>query len=135
MSAVPIRRWVHYLKVQPESPEFVSGYDGIDQNIEIERSAFIFSASPRPVIALYDFIMASFAFNHNALPSDAVTPMSETSAGGVVDVDFNLAANIIYAIFPSARPTLGRIGSRCIREKVALPNIREQQLALYSSAL
>src|ERR1700733_5687978 len=71
---------VHYLKVQLESLEFVSNYDGIDQNIEMELSAFVFSASPRPVIALYDFIMARFASNHNALPSDAVTSWMWTPA-------------------------------------------------------
>jgi len=62
-------------------------------SIKRELSTFIFSASPRQVIALYDFIMAIFASNHNALPSDAVTPMSEASAGDAVDVDSNLTVS------------------------------------------
>lgn len=51
---------VHYLRVQPASPDFVPKYESIDQNIDIELSTFVFSASPRPVIALYDFLMATF---------------------------------------------------------------------------
>lgn len=51
---------LHYLRVQPASPDFVPKYESIDQNINIELSTFVFSASPRPVIALYDFLMATF---------------------------------------------------------------------------
>lgn len=65
---------VHYLKVQPTSPEFADRFDGIDQNIDIQLSTFIFSASPRPVIALYDFIMATFVPGRDPPQSGAVTP-------------------------------------------------------------
>ena len=51
---------VHYLKVQPQSPEFTSKYEGINQNIEIELSTLFSRHLRGPVIALYDFIVATF---------------------------------------------------------------------------
>jgi len=105
---------VHYLKVQPKSPEFVSKYDGIDQNIKIELSTFIFSASPRPVIALYDFIMATFVSNHNALPSDAATPMSEASAGDAVGDSTNMQVPETTATPGKIRLILGLTGVKCM---------------------
>src|ERR1700733_9804198 len=104
---------VHYLKVQPKSPDFVSKYDGTDQNIEIELSTFIFSASPRPVIALYDFIMATFVSNHNALPSDGATPMSEASAGDAVGDLTNMQVPETTATPGKIRLILGLTGVKC----------------------
>lgn len=71
---------VHYLKVQPKSPEFASKYGGTNQNIDIELSTFVFSASPRPVIALYDFIMATFVSNSNTPPPGAATSVSSPAS-------------------------------------------------------
>ncbi|KAJ8463158.1 hypothetical protein ONZ45_g17681 [Pleurotus djamor] len=51
---------VTYQRVQWTSPEFVSVFDGISQNVDIQLSTFIFRAEPKPVIALYDFIMSTF---------------------------------------------------------------------------
>jgi hypothetical protein len=61
--------------VQPQSPEFMSKYEGINQDIEIELSILVFSASPCPVIALYGFIMATFVSNSKALPLGIVMPV------------------------------------------------------------
>lgn len=73
---------VHYLKVQPTSPEFTEKFESIDQNIDIELSTFVFSAEPRPVIALYDFMMATFVSGKNAPSSGAVTPTPVATLDG-----------------------------------------------------
>ncbi|KAG5647989.1 hypothetical protein DXG03_007023 [Asterophora parasitica] len=51
---------VAYTRVQKESPEFTTIYEGVDQTVDIKVSTFIFRAAPEPVISLYDFIMSTF---------------------------------------------------------------------------
>lgn len=68
---------VHYIRVQPNSPDFDSKYHGFDQTIDIGLSTFVFSASPEPVLALYDFIMATFVPGNAASPG---TPGSEEAS-------------------------------------------------------
>jgi vacuolar protein sorting-associated protein 13A/C len=54
---------IAYTRVQNDSPEFLSMYDGIDQNVDIKMSTLVFRAAPEPVLALYDFIMTTFVSN------------------------------------------------------------------------
>jgi vacuolar protein sorting-associated protein 13A/C len=51
---------VRYKRCQPESPVFLSQFDGVDQSVDIKISTFIFKAAPEPVLAVYDFIMTTF---------------------------------------------------------------------------
>jgi len=51
---------VRYKKCQPESPVFLTQFDGIDQSVDIKISTFIFRAAPEPVLAVYDFVMTTF---------------------------------------------------------------------------
>ncbi|KAF5370222.1 hypothetical protein D9615_010080 [Tricholomella constricta] len=51
---------VAYTRVQKDSPEFATVYEGIDQTVDIKVSTFIFRAAPQPVISLYDFVMSTF---------------------------------------------------------------------------
>lgn len=51
---------VRYKKCQPESPVFLSQFEGINQSVDIKISAFMFRAAPEPVLAVYDFIMTTF---------------------------------------------------------------------------
>ena len=51
---------VAYIRVQSDSPEFLTVYEGINQAVDIQISTFKFRAAPEPIIALYDFIMATF---------------------------------------------------------------------------
>ncbi|KAF8168100.1 vacuolar protein sorting-associated protein 13 [Crassisporium funariophilum] len=51
---------IAYTRVQKESPQFVTLYDGVDQNVDIKISTLVFRAAPEPVLALYDFIMTTF---------------------------------------------------------------------------
>lgn len=51
---------VKYTRVQKESPEYFSTYEGVDQNVDIKISTVVFRAAPEPVIQLYNFIMTTF---------------------------------------------------------------------------
>ncbi|KAF8335473.1 vacuolar protein sorting-associated protein 13 [Cantharellus anzutake] len=51
---------VHYTRVQKNSPDFLGLFEGIDQHVNIELSTLVFSAVPKPVIDLYEFIMLTF---------------------------------------------------------------------------
>ncbi|EIW86715.1 vacuolar protein sorting-associated protein 13 [Coniophora puteana RWD-64-598 SS2] len=51
---------IAYTRVQSNSPEYLPVFEGIDQNVDIKLSTFVFRAAPAPVIALYDFIMTTF---------------------------------------------------------------------------
>ncbi|KAI0321342.1 hypothetical protein OF83DRAFT_1274656 [Amylostereum chailletii] len=66
---------VGYTRVQRDSLEFVSVYDGIDQSVDMEISTVIFHASPEAVVTLYDFIMTTFV---PPSPEGAVTPSTDT---------------------------------------------------------
>lgn len=52
---------VAYTRVQSDSPEFLSTYEGINQSVDINISTFKFRVAPEPIILLYDFIMTTFA--------------------------------------------------------------------------
>lgn len=51
---------VRYKRCQPDSPVFLTQFDGIDQSVDIKISTFIFRAAPEPVLAVYDFVMTTF---------------------------------------------------------------------------
>lgn len=51
---------VRYKKCQPESPVFLSQFEGIDQSVDIKISTFVFKAAPEPVLTVYDFVMTTF---------------------------------------------------------------------------
>ena len=51
---------VKYTRVQQDSPEYQPVYEGIDQNVDVKISTFLFRAAPEPVVTLYDFIMTTF---------------------------------------------------------------------------
>lgn len=68
---------VRYRRCQPESPVFLSKFDGIDQSVDVKISTFIFRAAPEPVLAVYDFIMTTF------VPGPA--PNQQQQVGSVVD--------------------------------------------------
>ncbi|KAF8873711.1 vacuolar protein sorting-associated protein 13 [Gymnopilus junonius] len=51
---------ISYSRVQNESPNFLTLAEGIDQNVDIKISTLSFRAAPEPILALYEFIMATF---------------------------------------------------------------------------
>lgn len=58
---------IAYSRVQKQSPDFLTLYEGIDQNVDIKMSTLAFRAAPEPVLALYDFIMTTFVSNSGQL--------------------------------------------------------------------
>jgi vacuolar protein sorting-associated protein 13A/C len=71
---------VKYTRAQQNSPDFVTVYGGIDQNIDITITTVIIRAAPEPVLAMYDFVMTTFV------------PKSERSG---IDVAGNQSTNTI----------------------------------------
>jgi vacuolar protein sorting-associated protein 13A/C len=51
---------VRYMKVQKNSPEYMTKHDGVDQSVETELSTFKITVAPEPILALNDFIMTTF---------------------------------------------------------------------------
>ena len=70
---------VKYTRVQQDSPEYQPVYEGIDQNVDVKISTFLFRAAPEPVVTLYDFIMTTFVPKNDGkveVPPAAGTPSS-----------------------------------------------------------
>jgi vacuolar protein sorting-associated protein 13A/C len=65
---------VKYTRIQKDSPEYTTVYEGIDQNVDVRISTIVFHAAPEPIISLYDFIMATFVS-----PSEQSTSTSPDS--------------------------------------------------------
>ncbi|KIM32678.1 hypothetical protein M408DRAFT_326439 [Serendipita vermifera MAFF 305830] len=63
---------VKYTRVQPESPEFATVYESINQSVDVEFSTIVLRAQPEPVVALNDFIMSTFV-------PEKPTPVSSTA--------------------------------------------------------
>lgn len=64
---------VKYQRVQPQSPKYLTVYEGIDQSVNIVVTTVVVRAAPEPVIALYDFIMTTFV-PENSDASTSNTP-------------------------------------------------------------
>jgi vacuolar protein sorting-associated protein 13A/C len=62
---------VVYKRVQKASPDFIVIYDGIDQSVDINISTFVFRVAPEPVVALYDFVMTTFANTNDGVSMEA----------------------------------------------------------------
>ncbi|KAI0073133.1 vacuolar protein sorting-associated protein 13 [Panus rudis PR-1116 ss-1] len=76
---------VKYARVQPQSPEFLTTYEGIEQSVDVKITTFIFRAAPEPLLALYDFVMTTFVPERNSAPppqtqTTDVTPADSPSA-------------------------------------------------------
>lgn len=71
---------VTYTRVQKESPDFLTVYEGIDQNVDIKVSTLVFRAAPEPVLALYDFVMTTFVPTDQKIPPNPILP-STTDSG------------------------------------------------------
>ena len=82
---------IRYSRVQKDSPEFSTVYEGIGQNIDIKISTVIVQAAPEPVVTLYDFIMTTFVppqpdssdghglgNNAQTIPDTTIQPSSDT---------------------------------------------------------
>lgn len=51
---------VKYVRVQPDSPDFMSRYEGIDQSINVELSTINIMLTRVSILAVYDWIMTTF---------------------------------------------------------------------------
>lgn len=71
---------VRYFRVQKNSPEYHTVYEGIDQSVTASLSTLVVHAAPEPIIVLYDFIMSTFVPGHGG--SGVNTPVVVDSPTG-----------------------------------------------------
>ncbi|OSX67568.1 hypothetical protein POSPLADRAFT_1064162 [Postia placenta MAD-698-R-SB12] len=88
---------LRYVRVRPESPEYIAVYQSIEQNVDIAITTFVFRAAPEPVLSLYEFIMTTFvpektnkiarpspnADSDGPQPSDSDPPATDVSPGKI----------------------------------------------------
>ncbi|EST05630.1 Vacuolar protein sorting-associated protein 13A N-terminal domain protein [Kalmanozyma brasiliensis GHG001] len=60
---------VRYTRVSPESPEFMTKYEGIDQTVNVELSTINVMLTRVSVLAVYDWIMTTFVSVDEPSPS------------------------------------------------------------------
>ena len=70
---------VKYKRVQNNSPEYLTAFEGIDQSIDVALSTFVLHAEPEPVITIFNFVMTTFVPGNDAAPqpTPAPTPAAE----------------------------------------------------------
>ncbi|KAJ6604648.1 vacuolar protein sorting-associated protein 13 [Mycena vulgaris] len=144
-----------YRRVQKESPEFLTVYEGIDQSVDITISTFIFRAAPEPVLSLYDFIMTTFVPQSNPamIESAEDSPIDEpeiavqsTSGGDKIRVLVKLAsvqvilvhgitnlatlslstADVAVMVLPKTLQVSGRLGSLALSNDSAAHPVRDE---------
>lgn len=74
---------IKYLRAQPQSPQFLTTYEGINQSVNISVTTVLLRAAPEPVISLYDWIMTTFV-PENATPQPAALTAPEQENGEAV---------------------------------------------------
>ncbi|KAJ7071032.1 vacuolar protein sorting-associated protein 13 [Mycena amicta] len=139
-----------YRRVQKESPEFLTVYEGIDQSVDIQLSTFVFRAAPEPVVALYDFIMTTFVPQSGpAAEVSPVTPENEVAvqaSAGKIRVLVKLAsvqvtlihgttslatlslstADVAVLVLPKTLQVTGRLGSLALSNESSAHPVREE---------
>lgn len=73
---------IKYLRVQKDSPEFMTVHDGVDQSIEAALSTITVHVEPEPILSLYGFIMTTFVPEHSQ--EDAATTATIESGYEVI---------------------------------------------------
>ena len=107
---------VKYVRVDRQSPEYVPVYKGIDQNVDITTSTFVFRAAPEPVISLYEFIMTTFVPERSAdithspvnSPQSEDGPAGQTETGNTSD-KINVSLKLASVQGKLTQPTILRI--------------------------
>jgi vacuolar protein sorting-associated protein 13A/C len=60
---------IKYFKVKPDSPEYMSKFEGIDQGVDIELSTINVIITRKSILTLYSFILDTFAASPTSTPA------------------------------------------------------------------
>ncbi|KAJ7706184.1 vacuolar protein sorting-associated protein 13 [Mycena rosella] len=144
-----------YRRVQKESPEFLTVYEGIDQSVDIKISTFIFRAAPEPIISLYDFIMTTFVPQSNPAMIESAEDLpvgvepeiaAQSASAGKIRVLVKLAsvqvilihgimslatlslstADVAVIVLPKTLQVTGRLGSLALSNDSAAHPVRDE---------
>jgi vacuolar protein sorting-associated protein 13A/C len=75
---------VRYMRVQKDSPEFMTKHEGVDQSVDTELSTFKINIAPEPILSLYDFIMTTFVPQDDASPKQTNGDKAVSASGQFV---------------------------------------------------
>ena len=90
---------VGYTRVQQKTPEFLSPYDGADQNVDMKISTVIVRLSPEAILTLYDFLMTTFVPSSGSGSATAApSPENEVSSPAMVAQDEQSSGKIRVSI-------------------------------------
>src|SRR5712672_616851 len=70
---------VDYTRVQGDSSEYLSKYEGYDQIISVDVSTVIFRVAPEPLLTLYNLLMTTFVPSSSST-GDTPSPAQSSSA-------------------------------------------------------
>lgn len=76
---------IRFVKVNPESPEFKSTYEGIATNLDVSMSTINLIVTRKTLLTLLDFVLQTFASPDGPNPSEAVPEMAKS--GEEVELD------------------------------------------------
>ena len=129
---------VKYVRVDRQSPEYVPVYKGIDQNVDITTSTFVFRAAPEPVISLYEFIMTTFVPEkpEDMAPSPVDSPHGEVGPAGSMETanssdKINVALKLASVQGMSTHAAALRIAYRCPSQSISLTTTSDLRLCHY----
>ncbi|KAI8625069.1 vacuolar protein sorting-associated protein 13 [Xylariaceae sp. FL1651] len=106
---------VKFIKVRPESPEFMPKYEGIETNVNVAVSTINLIVTRKTLLTLLDFILTTFANNESAITGSqkSITDSKENDEKHNQAVDIN-----------EPTQTSKQTESGSIRVKVDLKSIR-----------
>lgn len=111
---------VKYTRVQPESPEFATIYESINQSVDVEFSTIVLRAQPEPVVAMYDFMMSTFV-NNGPKPTPKSPPVASEHAAIALPAEHS--------------PSPSQTSVEQIRVNVKLQGVEGKPFSLYISSI
>ncbi|KAJ8102210.1 hypothetical protein POJ06DRAFT_300095 [Lipomyces tetrasporus] len=70
---------IKYSKVAKESPEYLTVFEGIDQNVEVSISTLNFVITRKSILTLLDFLASTFSSPNDADDEDQIIEVDESS--------------------------------------------------------
>ncbi|KAK9370251.1 hypothetical protein V1509DRAFT_617204, partial [Lipomyces kononenkoae] len=70
---------IKYSKVSKESPEYLTVFEGIDQNVEVSISTLNFVVTRKSILTLLDFLASTFSSPPNEQDDDRLAEVEESS--------------------------------------------------------
>ncbi|KAF9453814.1 vacuolar protein sorting-associated protein 13 [Macrolepiota fuliginosa MF-IS2] len=142
---------VVYTRVQKNSPDYNTLYEGIDQSVDVRVSTIVLHAAPEPIISLYDFIMTTFVSSTGDVSPNSAnsTPEGTTQSSAdeskirvcvklesvraeLINESLSLAtlslstADVAILLRPRTMRIVGRLGSLALVNNLDVHHVHEE---------